>query len=72
MIFDETKGGIRSILDAAAEKTAGAIEGSKTMVERARLRSQLNDAYRRYGKAAGGYRLAAGDSAGADDHRYAE
>ena len=52
MLFDESRGGIRGFFDAAAEKTAGAIEGSKSMVERARIRSQLNDAYRRYGKAA--------------------
>lgn len=53
MLFDdENRGGIRGVLDAAAERTAGAIQGSKAMIERSRVRSQLNDAYRKYGKAA--------------------
>ena len=52
MLFDEnTMGGIRSVLDSAAQRTAGAIEGSRNVVERAKLRASLNDAYRKLGKA---------------------
>ena len=51
MLFDETMGGLRSVLDNAAQKTAGAFEGSRNVVERAKLRASLNDAYRRLGKA---------------------
>ncbi|MBP0968028.1 MAG: zinc ribbon domain-containing protein [Oscillospiraceae bacterium] len=51
MLFDETMGGLRSVLDSAAQKTAGALEGSRNVVERAKLRASLNDAYRRLGKA---------------------
>ncbi|MBR6106427.1 MAG: zinc-ribbon domain-containing protein [Oscillospiraceae bacterium] len=53
MLFDDdNRGGIRGVFDAAAERTAGAIQGSKAMIERTRIRAQLNDAYRKYGKAA--------------------
>ena len=52
MLFDEnTMGGLRSVLDSAAQRTAGAIEGSRNVVERAKLRASLNDAYRKLGKA---------------------
>ena len=51
MLFDETMGGLRSVLDNDAQKTAGAFEGSRNVVERAKLRASLNDAYRRLGKA---------------------
>ena len=52
MLFDEnTVGGLRSVLDSAAQRTAGAIEGSRNVVERAKLRASLNDAYRKLGKA---------------------
>ena len=51
MLFDENMGGLRSVLDSAAQKTAGALEGSRNVVERAKLRAALNDAYRRLGKA---------------------
>ena len=51
LLFDETMNGIRGVFDMAAEKTAGAIENSKGMVERARIRAQLNEAYRKFGKA---------------------
>ncbi len=51
MLFDESMGGLRSVLDSAAQKTAGALEGSRNVVERAKLRAALNDAYRRLGKA---------------------
>ncbi|MCR4759819.1 MAG: zinc ribbon domain-containing protein [Oscillospiraceae bacterium] len=51
MLLDETMGGIRSVFDSAAQKTAGAIENSRGYVERAKLRAALNDAYRRLGKA---------------------
>ena len=52
MLFDEnTMGGLRSVLDSAAQRTVGAIEGSRNVVERAKLRASLNDAYRKLGKA---------------------
>ena len=52
MLFDENKGGtLRGFFDTAADRTAGAIQNSKAMIERSRVRAQLNDAYRKYGKA---------------------
>ena len=51
MLFDETMNGLRSVLDTAAQRTAGALEGSRNVVERAKLRAALNDAYRKLGKA---------------------
>ena len=42
---------LRSVFDSVAQRTAGALEGTKSYVERAKLRSQLNDYYRRLGKA---------------------
>lgn len=49
--FDQTMNGLRSVLDSAAQHTAGVLEGSKGYVERAKLRATLNDYYRRLGKA---------------------
>ena len=51
MIFDEAVDGIRSVFNTAADYTAGAIDNSRTHLERTRLRGQLNDAYRQLGKA---------------------
>lgn len=51
MLIDETMDGIRSMLDTAAQKTAGALESSRGYVERTKLRAQLNEAYRKLGKA---------------------
>ncbi|MBR4200253.1 MAG: zinc ribbon domain-containing protein [Oscillospiraceae bacterium] len=42
---------LRSVFDSVAQRTAGALEGTRGYVERAKLRSQLNDYYRRLGKA---------------------
>lgn len=50
-MFDETVNGLRSVIDSAAKRTSEAFSGSKNYVERAKLRSQLNDYYRRLGKA---------------------
>lgn len=51
MNLDDTKNGLRSVLDNAAQRTADVLEGSRTFVERGKLRSQLNDYYRRLGRA---------------------
>ncbi len=51
MKFDDTMNGLRSVFQSAAQRTADALEGSKDFVERGKLRSQLNDYYRRLGKA---------------------
>ena len=50
-MFDETMNGLRSVIDSAAKRTQDAFSGSKNYVERAKLRSTLNDYYRRLGKA---------------------
>ena len=42
---------LRNVFDSVAQRTAGALEGTKGYVERAKLRAQLNDYYRRLGKA---------------------
>ncbi len=49
--FDGTMNSLRSVFDSAAQRTAGAIESSRGFVERGKLRAQLNDYYRRLGKA---------------------
>lgn len=49
--FDETMNGLRSVFVSAAQRTAGVFDTSKSYVERAKLRAQLNDYYRRLGKA---------------------
>lgn len=51
MLFDEAMEGLRSVFDTATDRTADAIENSKSYIERARLRSQLSDLYRRLGMA---------------------
>ena len=51
MLIDETMDGIRSMLDAAAQRTAGAMESTRGYVERSKLRAQLNELYRKLGKA---------------------
>ncbi len=43
--------GLRSVIDSAAQRTADVLEGSRGFVERGKLRSQLNDYYRRLGRA---------------------
>ncbi len=51
MKFDDTMNGLRSVFDTAAQRTADVLEGSKGFYERGKLRSQLNDYYRRLGRA---------------------
>lgn len=51
MLFDETMEGLRSVFDTAAQRTANAVESSRGMVDRARARQRLQDAYRKLGKA---------------------
>ena len=51
MKLDDTMNGLRSVSDTAAQRTADVLEGSKGFYERGKLRSQLNDYYRRLGRA---------------------
>ena len=51
MKLDDTMNGLRSVFDTAAQRTADVLEGSKGFYERGKLRSQLNDYYRRLGRA---------------------
>ena len=51
MKLDDTMNGLRSVFDTAAQRTADVLEGSKCFYERGKLRSQLNDYYRRLGRA---------------------
>ena len=51
MKFDDTMSVLRSVFDSAAQRTADVLEGSRGIVERGKLRSQLNDYYRRLGRA---------------------
>jgi len=51
MLFGDNNSGLRGLFDTAAERTAETIQGSKSMIERSRVRAQLNEAYRKYGKA---------------------
>ena len=51
MKLDDTMNGLRSVFDSAAQRTADVLEGSRGFVERGKLRSQLNDYYRRLGRA---------------------
>ena len=51
MLFDEAMDGMRSFFDNAAQRTADTLQNSKSYVERNKLRSQLNEAYRALGKA---------------------
>lgn len=48
---DDPMNSLRAVFDSVAQHTAGALEGTKGYVERAKLRSELNDYYRRLGKA---------------------
>lgn len=50
-MFDEAMEGLRSAFDTATKKTADAIGNSRSYVERAKLRSKLNEAYRMLGMA---------------------
>jgi len=51
MMNDDAMGGLRSVFDNASKKTADMIGNSRSYVERAKLRAQLNDAYRMLGMA---------------------
>ena len=51
MMIDDAMGGLRSVIDTATRKTADVFGNSKSYVERAKLRAQLNDAYRMLGMA---------------------
>ncbi len=51
MMIDDAMGGLRSVLDNATRKTADVLGNSRSYVERAKLRAQLNDAYRMLGMA---------------------
>lgn len=51
MNFDDTKETLRGLFDTAAQKTADAVSKSGAYVERAKLRSRLNELYRQLGKA---------------------
>ncbi|MBQ5339446.1 MAG: zinc ribbon domain-containing protein [Oscillospiraceae bacterium] len=51
MKLDDKMSGLRSVFDTAAQRTADVLEGSRGFVERGKLRSQLNDYYRRLGRA---------------------
>lgn len=50
-MFDDAMNGLRSVLDSATQRTADVIGNSRTYVERAKLRQQLNEAYRMLGMA---------------------
>jgi|GEM_PF-465232 len=50
-MFDETMETLRSAFDTAAQKTADAVSKSGSYLERAKLRSRLNEMYRQLGKA---------------------
>lgn len=51
MLLDEAMDGIRSAFDSAVQRSADTLQNSRSYMDRARLRSQLNDAYRALGKA---------------------
>ncbi len=51
MLIEEAMDGIRTALDSAVQRSADTIQNSRSYMDRARLRSQLNDAYRALGKA---------------------
>ena len=50
-MLDETMDTLRSAFDTAAQKTADAVNRSGSYVERAKLRSRLNELYRKLGRA---------------------
>ncbi len=50
-IFDNPMNDLQGLFDTAAVKTREAVENSKGLVERAKLRNDLNDKYRQLGKA---------------------
>ena len=50
-MFEDAMNGLRSVFDSATQRTADAIGNSRSYVERARLRGQLNEAYRMLGMA---------------------
>ncbi len=50
-MLDAAMEGLRSAFDTATKRTADAIGNSRSYVERAKLRSKLNEAYRMLGMA---------------------
>jgi len=51
MLLDEAMDGVRSFFDNASQRTADTLRNSKSYMDRAKLRNQLNEAYRSLGKA---------------------
>lgn len=51
MLFDEAMEGMRSFFDNAAQRTTDTIQNSKSYLDRSKLRTRLNEAYRALGKA---------------------
>lgn len=63
---------LRNMFDNAAQKTCEAFENSKEYVERAKLRSELNEKYRQLGKAEFEYAVGETDDTDAIDTLVAE
>ncbi|MBR5372772.1 MAG: zinc ribbon domain-containing protein [Oscillospiraceae bacterium] len=51
MLLDEAMSNMRTFFDNAAQRTTDTLQNSKSYMDRAKLRSKLNDAYRALGKA---------------------
>ena len=51
MLFDEVGGWLQSTIENASQRTADTFRNSKSYMDRAKLRTQLNEAYRALGKA---------------------